>query len=361
MESLEMNSKFWKGKKVLITGHTGFKGSWLSLWLQKLDASVTGYALAPPTNPCLFELAQVEKEMVSLLADVRDFNALLAALKKYEPEIIIHMAAQPLVRQSYKDPLETYQTNVIGTANMLEAVRQTKSVRAVVNVTTDKCYENKESLRGYSEDDPLGGHDPYSSSKACSEHITSAFRSSFFPPANITAHGVGIATARAGNVIGGGDWAQDRLIPDCIKAWLKGKVVKIRSPKAIRPWQHVLESLSGYLLLAEKLYQSDASCAEAWNFGPDENDTASVEEAIKELAGFWTAKASWKMDGDNHPHETGYLKLDSSKARTKLGWKPKWNLTTTLMKTAQWYQQYQTQPDKIKEKTLMQINEYTKE
>lgn len=361
MENLVMDWQFWKNKKVLITGHTGFKGSWLCLWLQELGAKVVGYALQSPTEPNLFKLAQVENGIVSLIDDIRNFESLASAMRQHRPEIVIHMAAQALVRRSYEAPVETYQTNVMGTVHLFEAIRRTKGVKAVVNVTTDKCYENKEWLWGYRETEPLGGHDPYSSSKACSEQVTGAFRKSFFPPEKYSKHGVAVASARAGNVIGGGDWAKDRLIPDCFSAWLKGQKVKIRYPKAIRPWQHVLESLSGYLLLAEKLYTNGESFAEAWNFGPNENDTASVEEAIKELAGFWAGKALWEIDGDDHPHEAGYLKLDSTKARTRLGWKPNWDLRTALMKTAQWYQAYQSQPGKTREKTLQQINEYMKE
>lgn len=357
-----MNSKFWKDKKVLVTGHTGFKGSWLCLWLQELGAHVTGYALKAPTEPSLFDLAKVDKKMISLQADIRDFDALLSAVKKYQPEIIIHMAAQSLVRRSYEEPADTYGTNVMGTVYLFDAIRQTKGVKVVINVTTDKCYDNKEWIWGYRESEPLGGCDPYSSSKACSEHVTTAFRKSFFPPEQYSSHGVAVASARAGNVIGGGDWAKNRLIPDCVNAWLEGQKVKIRYPKAIRPWQHVLEPLNGYMLLAEKLYSDGKSFAGAWNFGPDENSAASVEDAINELAGFWPSKPQWETDGgNNHPHEANYLKLDSSKARSKLGWKPYWDLPKALMKTAQWYQAYQDQPGKIREKTLEQIREYMEE
>jgi CDP-glucose 4,6-dehydratase len=361
MEDMEMNLKFWKNKTVFITGHTGFKGSWLSLWLQELGASVFGYALLPPTTPSLFELAQVEEGMVSVIDDIRNFNSLLATVQKYRPEIIIHMAAQSLVRQSYNEPVETYETNAMGTVHLFETIRQTKGVRAVVNVTTDKCYENKEWLWGYRESEPLGGHDPYSSSKACSEQITSAFRNSFFSPEKYLEHGVAVASARAGNVIGGGDWARDRLIPDCVSAWLKGETARIRCPEAVRPWQHVLESLSGYMLLAERLYEQGDSFAEAWNFGPNESSVESVEEVISELSRFWGEQARWERDSDDHPHEAHYLKLDCSKARTKLGWAPCWDLTTALRKTAEWYQAYRKQPQKIREKTLEQIREYMKE
>jgi CDP-glucose 4,6-dehydratase len=271
------------------------------------------------------------------------------------------MAAQSLVRQSYNKPVETYETNAMGTVHLLETIRQTKGVRAVVNVTTDKCYENKEWLWGYRESEPLGGHDPYSSSKACSEQITSAFRKSFFPPEKYSEHGVAVASARAGNVIGGGDWARDRLIPDCVSAWLKGETAKIRCPKAVRPWQHVLESLSGYMLLAERLYKQGESFAEAWNFGPNENSIESVEEVVSELAHFWGEQAQWETDSDDHPHEAHYLKLDCAKARAKLGWAPRWDLSTALQKVAEWYQVYQKSPEQLKEKTIEQIREYMKE
>jgi len=351
-----VNPQFWEGKRVFLTGHTGFKGSWLSLWLQSLGAQLYGFALKPPTSPALFDEANVAVSMESMIGDIRDYSSVLSAMQACKPEIIIHMAAQPLVRYSYQAPVETYATNVMGSVHVLEAARQVGSAKAIINVTTDKCYENREWVWGYREDEPMGGHDPYSNSKGCSELVTSAYRRSFFRRS-----GIALASARAGNVIGGGDWAKDRLIPDCFSAWLKGQKVKIRYPKAIRPWQHVLESLSGYLLLAEKLYTNGEQFAEAWNFGPNENDTASVEEAIKELASFWAGKAFWEIDGDDHPHEAGYLKLDSSKARTRLGWKPNWDLRTALMKTAQWYQAYQSQPEKIREKTLEQITDYMKD
>jgi len=362
VEGMAMNPDFWKNKKVLITGHTGFKGSWLSLCLQQLRAKVFGYALSPPTKPNLFELVDVEKGMVSLHADVRDFDTLLSALKEYQPEVVIHMAAQSLVRRSYQQPVETYETNVMGMVYLLEAIRQVKSVRVVVNVTSDKCYENKEWLWGYRETEPLGGYDPYSNSKACSELVTSAYRRSFFTSGTSAEEApAAIASARAGNVVGGGDWAEDRLIPDCVRAWLKNEKIKIRYPHAIRPWQHVLEPLSGYMLLAQKLYENGQACAEAWNFGPDDNGARPVLEVVQELASLWGSQAQWQIDDGQYAHEAGYLKLDCSKTRAKLGWTPRWDLTTTLEKTAQWYRVYREQPQQLRKTTLQQINDYMKE
>lgn len=353
-----MNLDFWKNKTVLITGHTGFKGSWLSLWLQELGANVFGYALSPPTNPSLFELAQIEKGMVSLQKDIRDFDALLAAVEKYQPEIVFHMAAQSLVRESYKKPMETYQVNVMGTVHLLEAIRQRKETKVVVNVTSDKCYKNHGWIWGYRESESLEGHDPYSSSKACSELVTSAFRNSFFSSDKDSQQHLSLASVRAGNVIGGGDWATGRLIPDCIKAWLKSETVSIRYPESVRPWQFVLEPLAGYMLLAEKLYEQGKAFAGAWNFGPDEEGAKSVQYVISKLASLWGEKARWEINSDGHPHEAHYLKLDCSKAKTKLHWNPCWNLTTALQKTVEWYQVYQKQPDRLRKKTLEQIREY---
>ena len=271
-----MNPSFWRSKKVFFSGHTGFKGSWLCLWLQQLGAEVTGYALAPPTSPSLFEVAHVAQGMKSLCGDIRDGAALAKAMREAVPDIVIHMAAQPLVRRSYLDPVETYSANVMGTVHLLEAVRQTQSVRAVVNVTSDKCYENKEWVWGYRESDPMGGFDPYSNSKGCAELVTAAYRNSFFNPAKYSEHHVALASVRAGNVIGGGDWAEDRLIPDILAAFEKSQPVVIRNPHAIRPWQHVLEPLAGYLQLAQKLYEDGATYAEGWNFGPNDEDAQPV-------------------------------------------------------------------------------------
>ncbi len=356
-----MVPSFWKDKKVLVTGHTGFKGSWLCLWLEQLGANVIGYALDAPTEPSLFKLANVEDGIISINGDICDYDKLLSTVAEHRPSIIIHMAAQALVRYSYENPVETFKTNAIGTLNLLESVRMTGGVKAVVNVTTDKCYENKEWVWPYRESEPLSGHDPYSSSKVCSEQITMAYRKSFFPPDRYGEHGLAIASARAGNVIGGGDWARDRLIPDCVTSWLTGDTVMIRNPNAIRPWQHVLESLSGYMLLAQRLYESGSEFAEAWNFGPDDSSTVTVQEAISSLADHWGEDGQWHFDDGEHPHEAYTLKLDSSKARTKLGWRPRWDIGVAIDKTADWYKAYQADKKSVRAKTLEQIDEYMKE
>lgn len=349
---------FWRGKKVFLTGHTGFKGSWLCLWLHKLGAEIHGYALDPPTNPSLFELARVSDLLTShQLADIRDGMTLAAAMQRVQPEIVIHMAAQPLVRDSYQIPVETYAINVMGTVNLLEAVRHCTSVKTVVNVTTDKCYENKEWVWGYREDEPMGGFDPYSNSKGCSELVTAAYRQSFFNHQQYEKHGVALATARAGNVIGGGDWANDRLIPDIIRAIMAGEPVRIRNPHAIRPWQHVLEPLSGYLTLAQRLYEDGSAYAEGWNFGPADEDAKPVEWIVKRLCDQWGDGARYEIDNGDHPHEAHYLKLDCSKARMRLGWTPCWNLSKALDSIMDWVKVYQAGGD-IRGCCLKQIGEY---
>ena len=354
-----MNINFWKNKTVFITGHTGFKGAWISLWLQQLGAKVVGYSLAPPSVPSLFELAHVAQDMTSIEGDIRNLNQLCTTLKDYQPEIVIHMAAQSLVRQSYYDPVETYETNVMGSIYLLEAIRRTKGVKATVNITTDKCYENKEKVWEYSEIDALGGYDdPYSSSKACSELVNFAFRNSFFSSSPSSQQIVGLASARSGNAIGGGDWGKDRLLPDCMRAWLDGKAVQIRYPEYIRPWQHVLEPLSGYLLLAEKLYENDIEYSGAWNFGPEEENVQPVKRILEQLSSYWEGQVSWKIEDHDHPSEPYCVKLDCSKAKKKLGWSPRWNLPTTLKKLVEWYQTYQTNSHQLREKTLEQIHEY---
>lgn len=360
MGIVTLDQTFWKGRRVFLTGHTGFKGSWLSLWLHTLGAKVTGYALEPPTNPSLYQLGDVEASLTSVIGDIRDLDLLKRSMKECNPDIVIHMAAQPLVRDSYKEPIETYSTNVMGTVNLLEAVRGCDNVRAVVNVTTDKCYENKEWEWGYRENEPLGGYDPYSSSKACSELITAAYRNSFFNTRDYGSHGVAIASARAGNVIGGGDWARDRLIPDCINALLKGEKVIIRNPHAIRPWQHVLEPLSGYLLLTQELFNKGSEYSEAWNFGPDDSDARSVEWIVKWICNSWGDEASYEIAKGDHPHEANYLKLDFSKARTRLGWTPKWNLEKGLEKVIDWLKAYEEDIE-MKDICLAQIEEYSKD
>jgi len=353
-----MNAEFWRGKKVFITGHTGFKGSWLSLWLQQLGAEVTGYALQPPTDPSLFEVANVAQGMTSIIGDIRDAESLAKAMRDAVPDIVIHMAAQPLVRYSYVNPVETYSTNVMGTVHLLEAVRQTPSVRAVVNVTSDKCYDNKEWVWGYRENEAMGGFDPYSNSKGCAELVTSAYRNSFFNPEKYADHRVALASGRAGNVIGGGDWADDRLIPDILRAISDKRPVVIRSPHAIRPWQHVLEPLSGYLLLAEKLYTQGVAYAEGWNFGPADEDAKPVQWIVEQLTQQWGEGASWQLDGGEHPHEAHYLKLDCSKAKMRLDWQPRWHLGHTLEMIVVWQQTWLAKQD-MRSFTLKQIEQYS--
>jgi len=353
-------ASFFHGKKVFITGHTGFKGSWLCLWLHSLGAEVSGYALEPPTDPSLYELCALDKLVKSTIADVRDVALLSSAMSIANPDIVIHMAAQPLVRDSYKLPVETYGINVMGTVKMFEAVRSCKTVKAVINVTTDKCYENREWLWGYRENEPLGGYDPYSSSKACSELVTSAYRNSYFNHSEYKHHGVGVASARAGNVIGGGDWAADRLIPDCIRALLKKEKILIRNPHAIRPWQHVLEPLSGYLMLAQKLYQDGRSFSEAWNFGPVETDEKPVEWLVSNFCSRWGNGASYEIDEGPHAHEAHYLKLDCSKARTRLNWHPRWDLNKAIDGITEWTKAYRENRD-VRNVCLQQINTYQQE
>ncbi|MHC4644437.1 MAG: CDP-glucose 4,6-dehydratase [Planctomycetota bacterium] len=336
-----MNRAFWKDKKVLVTGHTGFKGSWLSLWLQKMGADVLGYALRPPTQPSLFEVAHVADGMTSIIKDIRDIEGLQAVIAEHHPEIVIHMAAQALVRYSYKDPIETYSTNIMGTVNILEAVRHSESVRVLVSITSDKCYENKEWLWGYREQDPVGGRDPYSSSKGCAELVISAYRNSYFSTEKHQNHNVAVASTRAGNVIGGGDWAKDRLIPDIMIALMEKRPAIIRNPNSIRPWQHVLEPLNGYLCLAEQLWTGGSNFAQAWNFGPANEDAKTVSWIVKYLTSSWGEAARWELDPAQHPHEDNYLKLDCSKARSLLGWAPKLRLSTALEWIVEWYRGYQ--------------------
>ena len=352
-----MKPEFWRGKRVFLTGHTGFKGSWLSLWLQSLGAQVAGYALPAPTNPSLFDIARVADGMDSVIADIRDLATLQQAMQSAQPEIVIHMAAQPLVRESYRNPVDTYATNVMGTVNLLEAVRHTPGVKAVVNITTDKCYENREWVWGYRENEPMGGYDPYSNSKGCAELVSAAYRSSFFNSKDYSRHGVAIATVRAGNVIGGGDWAQDRLIPDILAAFEAGSPVHIRNPHAIRPWQHVLEPLRGYLTLAERLFEQGADYAEAWNFGPRDEDAKPVGWIVEQLASLWGTGASWQIDAGDHPHEAHYLKLDISKVRSLLDWHPALNLQQALELIVAWTQARLGGQD-MRQQTLAQIQAY---
>lgn len=352
MESLGVKPPFWAGKRVFITGHTGFKGSWLALWLQAMGAQVFGYALEPPTKNNLFTIAGAESGMARhVIADIRDSESLKSAVLSASPEIILHLAAQPLVRRSYADPVKTYATNVMGTVNLLEAARSCPAVRAVVNVTTDKCYENREWVWPYRENEPMGGCDPYSSSKACSELITAAYRRAFFNTAK-----VGVATARAGNVIGGGDWALDRLVPDILRSIDAGEKLMIRSPQAIRPWQHVLEPLSGYLVLAEHLFREGSVYAEPWNFGPANEDARTVQWIVEYLATL-CPNVEWGCDRASRPHEAHCLKLDSAKAQALLGWRCRWPLEKALRKTVEWHGAWRQRSD-MREVTLGQIGEY---
>lgn len=332
MELRKVNPQFWQGKRVFLTGHTGFKGSWLSLWLSGMGATIKGYALAPNTDPSLFEVARVEELLESEIGDIRNREQVEMALTKFNPDVLIHMAAQPLVRLSYHKPVETYATNVMGTVHVLEAARKCANLKAIVSVTTDKVYENQEWFWGYRENEPVGGYDPYSSSKGCAELVTSAYRRSFFSDPSAPA----LASARAGNVIGGGDWSLDRLIPDVIKAFAKGQPVIIRNPLATRPWQHVLEPLSGYLILAEQMYTEGQSFAEAWNFGPEDEDCKSVQWMLDKMAAIWGGNASWQLDERPQPHEARFLKLDCSKAKAQLKWQRRWSIETVLQKIYAW-------------------------
>lgn len=328
-----VSPEFWRNKKVFLTGHTGFKGSWLSLWLQSMGAVVKGFSLSPGTNPALFVEAKVGSGMYSEIGDIRNLDAVAKSLQEFEPEILIHMAAQPLVRLSYREPVETYATNVMGSLHVLESARRCSSLRAIVNVTTDKCYENREWVWGYREDEPMGGHDPYSNSKGCVELLTSAYRKSFFSDAQSAA----LASARAGNVIGGGDWAEDRLIPDILRAFKREEPVVIRNPLATRPWQHVLEPLSGYLVLAQNLYTEGHEFAEGWNFGPKDEDARSVEWILNHMVRAWGNGASWVLDNNPQPHEARFLKLDISKASARLHWSPTWGLEAALAHIVNWH------------------------
>ena len=350
-----VSPEFWKYKRVFLTGHSGFKGSWLSLWLQEMGAIVKGYSMAPYTTPNLFEVANVAEGMESEIGNIRNFEIVTASMLAFNPDILIHMAAQPLVRLSYYEPVETYATNVMGTIHVLEAARKCKNLKAIVAVTTDKCYENKEWPWGYRENEPMGGHDPYSSSKGCCELLIASYRNSFFN----TTQTPSIASVRAGNVIGGGDWSDDRLIPDILKAFEKSEPVIVRNPLSTRPWQHVLEPLSGYLVLAEELYIYGDAFAGGWNFGPKDEDCQTVEKILNTMIKTWGAGASWKLDTDSNPHEAGFLKLDCSKAAQQLKWFPKWNLEFTLKSIVDWHKAWINKVD-MKKQCLKEIELYTK-
>jgi CDP-glucose 4,6-dehydratase len=349
-----IDPQFWRGRKVLLTGHTGFKGTWLSLWLQDLGAAVTGLSLGVPTTPSLHALSDAANGLAGeSLIDIRDLDGVRSAVAVAQPEIVLHLAAQPIVRRSVADPVVTYATNVMGTVHVLEAARSAPSVRVIVNVTSDKCYENREWVWGYREDEAMGGSDPYSSSKGAAELVTAAYRRTYFADPD----GPRLASARAGNVIGGGDWGEDRLVPDIARSATAGVPAPIRNPGSVRPWQHVMNPLSGYLLLAERLW-TDATLAEGWNFGPDDDGALSVGDLATRLTQLWGDGAAWAQDGERHPHEATYLRLDSSKARQRLGWEPRWNVDVALERTAAWYRGYRAQAD-VRELTLEQIRAYS--
>ena len=355
MRSAHVDPIFWKDKKVFLTGHTGFKGSWLSLWLASMGAKVTGYALAPNTMPNLFNVLAIDCLIEnSHIADIRELEILQKAMSEAKPDVVIHMAAQPLVRYSYTNPVETYATNVMGAVHLLESTRTIDSVRATVVVTTDKCYENKEWVWGYRENEPMGGFDPYSNSKGCAELVTSAYRQSYFSYSNSINK---VASARAGNVIGGGDWSEDRLIPDAVKAFEANLPLMIRNPLATRPWQHVLEPLSGYLILAQALYEQGSAFASAWNFGPRDEDNRSVQEVVELVISRWGGSACWKKEDSDQPHEANLLKLDCSKAHAQLGWTPKWDLEIVTQKIVEWQKAFQAK-ENMQEVSLAQINQY---
>lgn len=352
-----LNHSFWQGRSVLLTGHTGFKGSWLSLWLDMLGTNVTGYALDPPTEPNLFQEAAVGGSIRSIYGDVRDFPRVKTVVAECNPDVVIHMAAQSVVRRGYEDPIETYSSNVMGTVNVLEAIRQLGRPCVVVNVTSDKCYMNCERDWGYREDDPMGGRDPYSNSKGCAELVTTAYRESFFPLTSIERHGIALASCRAGNAIGGGDWTRDQLVPDLIRAFLANRHCLIRNPSAIRPWQFVLEPLRGYLMVAERLAEEPRRAATGWNFGPADDDARPVSWIADQLAGMWGTGASWTRDEGMHPREAHFLRLDASRARACLGWHPLLPLHHALEWIVEWYRAFQSAGD-LQRLTRAQIERY---
>lgn len=354
------NKNFWQGKRVFLTGHTGFKGSWLALWLKSMGAKVYGYSLAPASSPSLFEKAKIAQYIdESTIGNICDYAALEAAFKKAQPDIVFHLAAQALVRYSYLNPIETYQTNVMGTVNLLEVIRAYGKTKACVIVTSDKCYENKNQHEGYVESDEMGGYDPYSSSKGCAELVTSAYRRSYFAVEKFETHGLSLASVRAGNVIGGGDWAEDRLIPDMIRAFIKNEKVIIRQPEAVRPWQHVLEPLNGYLVLAEKMWSQGAKYSQSYNFGPYDQDTQPVKWIVDKLSALWGDGASYELvENFKGPHEAAILRLNINKAESELGWHPRWSLSQTLEKIVVWYKTTQKSPEGAQNLCLQQISEY---
>ncbi len=354
METMTSLNDFYQDKTILITGHTGFKGSWLALWLQELQANVIGYALEPPTSPNHYEVANIENKMISIINNINDYYTLSSTIQKYQPEIVFHLAAQALVLPSYEDPLETFQTNIMGTANVLEAVRKSDDVKVLIGVTSDKCYENTDDMRAFSEGDRLGGNDPYSSSKACAELVIHSYMKSFFNK-SINESDPLVSSVRAGNVIGGGDWAKDRLIPDCIKALSNDQDIIIRSPTAIRPWQHVLDPLHGYLLLAKEMHNHGRDYAGAWNFGPSSGAEKPVSWIVDNLCRIWGGEKNWVVEDEENKMESKYLHLDSSKSQSQLNWIPKWDIDTSLQYCIEWYRDYYESPEKAKRKTIEQI------
>jgi len=353
-----MFNNVYKNKTIFITGHTGFKGSWLSLWLLKLGANVVGYSLKPMTTPNLFSILNLKNRIKHIVGDVRDRKKLLKNLQAHKPDMVFHLAAQALVRDSYDDPTLTYETNVLGTLNLFEAIRQVSSIKAVVNVTTDKVYDNKEKDEGYKENEPLGGYDPYSSSKACSEIVTASYRSSFFNPNDYgTKHHVAIATARAGNVIGGGDWAKDRLLPDIVRSLSQKQDLVLRNPQSTRPWQYVLEPLSGYLLLGSLLYQRNIAYSGAWNFGPKNSDVVTVEKLVKKVIKIW-GEGHYVIKKDKRKHEAKLLKLNIFNAMRRLHWSPRYNSQTAITETIEWYKKYYNKKTDMYEYSMEQLNKY---
>jgi len=352
----------YSGKTVFITGHTGFKGSWLALWLHSLGAHVIGFSLEPPTKPSLFETLGLSKQITHIIGDVRNFDALCTEMARHQPEFVFHLAAQPLVRLSYDEPVDTFATNIMGTINVLEAVRKTPSVRVCLCITSDKCYENREWVYAYRENDPMGGFDPYSASKGAAELVVASYRSSFFHPECYDAHQVAVATARAGNVIGGGDWAKDRIVPDIIRALANHELVPIRNPGAIRPWQHVLEPLSGYLLLAARMRENGRDFSPAWNFGPTATANIPVMELAKQAVSIWGKGEIHDLSAHqkNAPHEATFLKLDCAKAMNVLHWRPAWSVSQTISETISWYHGYYNDPNfSARSASIAQINAYS--
>ena len=353
MENLEMNPSFWNNKRVLITGHTGFKGSWLSIWLNKLGAEIIGFSNSITTTPSLYELSGINSDIISEIGDIRNLDTVKTIFSQYKPQIVIHMAAQSLVGPSYDDPVETYSTNVMGTVNLFECIRKSDDASVIINVTSDKCYENKETLNGYVETDELGGHDPYSNSKACSELVTSSFRNSFF---NDPSNKINLASVRSGNIIGGGDWSKNRLVPDIMKSLQEEFTLKIRNPDGIRPWQHVLDPLHGYLILAEHLWDSNSKFSEAWNFGPDQNSIKPVSWIIDKISENWGSPVNWEKSIQDF-HETHVLSLNCSKSKSELNWNPKLNLIDSIKWTVDWYKEFYNKSD-MRKITEKQINDF---